>query len=224
MRSAAVVCLASLLAYGTANAQATEAILRNRAAAAAIPDGKMPESDRGRLTARAFADCLAKRKPVWVDRLLGASNDISDRMIARADMSECLAGGSLRFQPNLLRGALFGAEFRSTFGGSAVAVTGLEDPAIVYPAGLEKFSPLWIADCAVRKDASSVRRILISSPAAEENNAAYGALTPALKDCITPGLTLRFSKATIDGYLAEALYRRTAAAAGAASTGQGTGK
>jgi hypothetical protein len=175
--------------------------------------GKMSEGDRGRITARAFAECLLKRKPLWVDRLLSVPNPTSTRLLVRADMDDCLGTGTLSFKPNLMRGALFGAKYRSVYAASGATPVMTPAAEAFYAADRAAdpgfYSTLWIADCVVGKGPDAARRVILTRPATPENNEAYRALLPNLTACTARGVTARFSKSNIDGFLAEALYRRT---------------
>lgn len=212
MMTRAAIMNAALLATALGCVGTSSALAAGQSAAQ-IPMGKMSEGDRGRITARAFAECLLKRKPVWVDRLLGVPNPMSTRMLVRADMDECLDGGSLSFKPDLMRGALFGAKYRSVYAVPGAAPTMTPAAEIFYAADRASdpnfYSTLSIADCVVGKGPDVARKVVLTRPATPENNEAYRALLPNLTACMARGVTARISKANIDGFLAEALYRRT---------------
>jgi len=208
----ATIFNAAVLAIALGGMGANSALAAGQSAAQ-IPTGKMSDGDRGRITARAVAECLLKRKPVWVERLLGVPNPKSTRMLEQADMDECLDGGSLSFKADLMRGALFGAKYRSVYAVSAVAPTMTPAAEIFYAVDRASdpsfYSTLLIADCVVGKGPEVARQVILTRPATPENSEAYRALLPNLTACLTKGVTARISKANIDGFLAEALYRRT---------------
>jgi hypothetical protein len=70
-----------------------------------------------------------------------------------------------------------------------------------------------IGECVVKASPRGVGALLTAEPGTPEENAAFSAVTPALADCIPPGVELKMSKFELRGYLAEGAYRYAAAMA-----------
>jgi hypothetical protein len=70
-----------------------------------------------------------------------------------------------------------------------------------------------IGTCTTQASPTEVAALFATEPGTPEENAAYGAIMPALSGCIPPGVEMKISKFQLRGYLAEGAYRYAAAKA-----------
>ena len=190
---------------------------------ASIPSAKMTEELRGRLTAHRFAECLLVRKPRSVERILASSGVERRATMQKIDLSDCLSEGSLRFQANLLTGALYGAKYRVLYGGSTAPELAADNDDATF------FGPDVIADsmygrflistaCAVRAKPALAREIILAAPATRESTEAFAAFVPALGACTPQATSFHVSKTVLEGAIAEVLFRRAVRANGRSET------
>ncbi|HEX8215024.1 MAG TPA: hypothetical protein VF582_06080 [Allosphingosinicella sp.] len=133
----------------------------------------------------------------------------------------CLREGALGFRFPLLRGGLYEALYEEQFKRAGPA--GLPAvPPIDYtggnPAPLSDETAVAIAlvqfaDCVARANPTASRALILSKVASDEERAAFASLTPHLGGCLVSGTQLKFSRPMLRGFVAEALYRLSAAAA-----------
>ncbi|MES2337438.1 MAG: hypothetical protein V4537_05000 [Pseudomonadota bacterium] len=129
---------------------------------------------------------------------------------------ECLrsAFGQVRLRYNLvsLRPALFAAMYRRRFG--QIAPTSfVDEPALsvnaLYTGGplpQDAVARLSFANCVARTDAASAHRLLIARPWSDAEDAALPAVSDAMGKCLPTDQTLRMSRSTARGVVAEAMY------------------
>jgi hypothetical protein len=66
-------------------------------------------------------------------------------------------------------------------------------------------------DCVVSANPADARALVLATAATQAERAAIARLGPALGGCVAPKNQVRFSRAVLQGVLAEALYKRAAA-------------
>jgi hypothetical protein len=158
--------------------------------------------------------CLAKfgRKPA--ERFVAtvpfspAAADSAKRLAK----NECLADGTMSFNPEALRGPIYQALYRLRFGPKPVG--GLDSaPAILQESGAN--APVIIlrafADCVVRRDASSARALIMSDIGKPEETAAFTALVPSMGACVAKDSTVELKRPLLRGLFAESLYKLSVA-------------
>jgi hypothetical protein len=187
---------------------------------ARVPErGSMAE--RGNIVMREFARCTIDKKPGKVAALLamplGGEYDKAMRQVVTDD---CLSAGEIRFQPILLRGALFTelwqrrvlAESKSKPWGPALPAYDLNAPMVDADAKAQlQQSLLSFGDCIVKRDRPAANDVVVRQVGSKSQDEAYARLMPDLGPCLPQGQQVKFSKPILEGVLAEALYRAPAA-------------
>ena len=118
------------------------------------------------------------------------------------------AVGQVSFTPLLIRGMMFRGLYLKEFGQHAASqpLAAVQTPTWRFADG-DAFNSLQAyGECVVRRDAEGARAILLAPTASREEQVAYGRMKPAFADCLSPGATMRFSKAVIEGLVAEGLF------------------
>lgn len=219
------LCAAVLPPVGAAHAQrVTEAetgSLIRRPQAARIPDRSARDADRAYIAMLDFGRCTLDRRTSQVERALRLPvGREASAALGRAASDECLDTGEMRFQPVLLRGALFIEMWKRRALAKAKGVSwGFDlDPIVVpvIPPEATKDQKLhWglmtYASCVVQTDRAAASEAVTQRAGEPKEMAAYQRLSPALSGCLAEGETLSFSKAILGGALAEVLYRTSAA-------------
>jgi len=75
---------------------------------------------------------------------------------------------------------------------------------------------LVFGDCVATLDPAETRAFVLARPATAAENEAVAKLGASFGRCLAPGNEAKFSKTVLQGALAEALYRRSAASAASA--------
>jgi len=173
--------------------------------------------DAARKTMYAFAACVLKRHRKHVTELLALPVDdstITRDMRPLAD-ENCLAEGSLQFEPLLFRGSLYVELYRAEFGTEAAQLNPTPVSVNAIPSSspnpnLQSFSTLFgFADCLTHRDPWSVRTIVLAGPGSRQENEGLTTLSPEFQLCLVKGTQMRLSKSMLTGLLAEALYRQS---------------
>lgn len=199
---------------------------RPRPSAPAPPTymGLSPDDEQlSQRTMNKYAGCLLRtfrKRALAFLRLPPAS---FEAMLAARKLATgwCLREGALSFRFQLLRGGLYEALYEQEFKrAGAAALTAA--PPIDYtggnPAPLSNETAVAIAlvqfaDCVVRANPTASRALILSKVTSDEEKAAFASLTPHLGGCLVSGTQLKFSRPMLRGFVAEALYRLSAAAA-----------
>lgn len=134
---------------------------------------------------------------------------------------------TMRVNPVTLRPALFAALYRKRFG--KTAPLSFEDAP---PFALEtlfdgatntlpkaNIAMIVLGACVVRADTPAAHSLLMAHPWTAAEDAALPAVTQATRGCLTTAQTVRLNRATIRGFVAEALYDFSSARAGDAAPG-----
>ena len=192
-----------LIASGSGAAQ-QDTILPDRAASPS--EREVAPADQARQTMNDYAVCLVHTRLMAVQRALALSTDaaVGEGLAKLADR-ECLAHGELRMPRALLRGAVYRALYLRDFGRTPPAAPALA----AAPSGDSAFERF--GSCVNAADVGDTREFVMSVPATTREAAALKALAPALGQCIAPGNQIRFSRAVLQGVLAEAAYRQAKA-------------
>ena len=176
-----------------------------------------------RLVLFNFAQCIYARKSSGVERLMQLPIDTPEyealyKVLFDGVGDSCIEGdGSLKFTDGLLRGALFEAAYIKKFGSKRFNDLTLEQTASTGVTYSQPMSPVAqtqallqsFARCVVLLDTPSVRSLILASPGGSRENILTSALAPKLGQCLITGQKVEFSKPSLRGILAEALYRMT---------------
>ncbi|MBX3562121.1 MAG: hypothetical protein KF780_09955 [Sphingomonas sp.] len=169
-----------------------------------------------------FGLCTVRRNRRGVERFLriDAASPGFGQEGARLASADCLHGGTLRFQPAIFRGALYGALYRVDFR-SRAPVDIRDAPAIDYGetdlASASERRRSWVAwqmfaDCVVRANEVGARNLVLSDIGSAGENAAFAALHPMFEACLTEGVVATFNHSILRGLVSEGLYRLSLAA------------
>jgi hypothetical protein len=215
--------VAALALPGRANAQGGDYPTRIRPPGepARAQSESTGRTDEARRVMNAFALCIARRNRRDVDHFLAQPMGApSGRGLApRLASSDCLYNADLRFASTLFRGSLFEAIYQIDYGRRGLPNLATA-PVISYgrvdapDLSAEERSHLALhdfADCVVRVRPDEVRTLVLSRVASREEGQALAGLNSALSGCLVVGAEVRFSRAVLRGFLAESLYRLTAA-------------
>lgn len=164
----------------------------------------IPPAERARDTMGRFAACVVKARPNITREALSKTT-MAESTAALSDLvkPECLGEGTLRMDPNILRGALYRALYIREFGEKPVALQ--QVPGSGQPAAPDATQPF--GDCVVRAAPAQTQMFVVAAPATSEEKRALADLGPALTGCIDPRVQIRFTPAALEAMLAEALYK-----------------
>lgn len=185
-----------------------------------VPEGKFA-GDVARKVSDDLALCIVKRHYISVRKALAPPRDLmSDyKNLPKFMDSECFTGGDrvgsgggmssmdLTTNPISFRGGLYKALVVKDYGRKP-AVFG----ATAVEMGGDDATILQFADCVARAEPENSRNLLLSVAGSSRENAAVDALKPSLGKCAVANMSMRFSKGSLVGYLAEAYYREAEAA------------
>lgn len=184
--------------------------------AAEVTARDVSAADRARDTMNRYGVCVVRMKAIAVKRALSQPTDEAvDRALAATAIDECLRSGELKMSRSLFRGAVYRALYIRDFGqvsqgqitGGAQREGAAAEPVAATPMNLlQRFG-----DCVVRIAPADARALVLATAATQEERSAITRLGPALGSCVAPTGQVRFSRAVLQGVLAEALYKRSAA-------------
>jgi hypothetical protein len=172
-------------------------------------------------TMNKYAGCLLRtfrKRALAFLRLPPASYEA---MLAARKLATgwCLREGALSFRFQLLRGGLYEALYEEQFErAGAAGLTAV--PPVDYSGGNPTplsdetafaIALVQFADCVVRANPTASRALILSKVTSDEEKAAFASLTPHLGGCLVSGTQLKFSRPMLRGFVAEALYRLSAA-------------
>lgn len=176
-----------------------------------------------------YADCVVGRKafraPVEAFlRTVPDTMEFGDAAMKAADMT-CLNNAAVRrgastltmkLQPATFRDALYPALYRRDFGKKGPPAGIAAAPAAIvaneFSGDAGTLSPTYLAgrsmgDCVARAAPDQVHAFLVSRPYSSREEAAAGALNPAIGGCLPAGQTVRFSRTSLRSFLGEAMYK-----------------
>jgi hypothetical protein len=173
---------------------------------------------------RRFASCLVGGAEASSERRNMAaflSTDPDDPAInKRTDKilrENCVYGTGaesalLRFQPGLLRGAIFRQLYLDQGTQAAARITRADVAGVwSFDAGGSYAANQRFADCIVAANPKAADSFVRAKVASVQQDAALGELMGRMGGCLTQGLTLQMSRVVLDGLMAEALYRKATA-------------
>ncbi|MBO9623082.1 MAG: hypothetical protein J7500_10265 [Sphingomonas sp.] len=195
-----------VLGAPAAQAQQTGHIIADHAAEVSTRD--VSAADQARDTMNRYGICVVRMKSVAVKRALSKPSDEAiDAALAKIAISECLGSGELTMSRPLFRGAVYRALYIRDFGQVSQAPAAVAEPAVTTSANLLQS----FGDCVVVADPDDARALVLATAATQTERSAIARLGPALGSCVAPKNQMRFSRAVLQGVLAEALYKRAAA-------------
>ncbi|MGK2909606.1 MAG: hypothetical protein ACSLE1_07375 [Sphingobium sp.] len=178
---------------------------------------KLSKADRSMLSMDQYADCLLqydRKKVIALAQMYPESRDYT-RAAAKVAIDVCLEAGSISFDSQLLRGALFGALYRADFGAVAPSLRPVEVSYASDVSGINKEADAQyialrqFAACVVHKDAENGRALILHPAGSKPEKEAFRALSPLFGPCLQSGIKVTFSKQMVVGLIAEAMYRES---------------
>ena len=183
---------------------------------ARIPDDAKSDNAAAQIAMAAFARCVIARDQRGVARALGMEIGPDYwKAMGRLATSECLSSGQMKIPQNVMRGAIF-AEVYRLYDAKKKAIVEVrpldfDNPLLPeYRSNPLRYALLAFADCVIKRDMDSARKVVLLPPASREKDDAFRALTPSLGPCLTSGHKITFSKPILEGVIAEVLYRESA--------------
>ena len=206
---------ALLVALVAASPLAAQTILPQTKPATFDREGVI-KGDSARRTFDDYAACLLgrRRKPVLEVLALPSGSFEQNKAFLSLTKSECLDGGTIRFSAPIFRGSLYTALVRAQFARkpATLAPEPMDFTKQPIPAGESPPVPdvaelLNFASCVIHKDPENARDAIVASAGSPKEDAAMVALAKVYGLCLYADQTLRFSKGSLIGLLAEAYYR-----------------
>lgn len=214
-------CAVSLLAATTATAQ----IYRGHDGSPSDRELKAvasPEAN-AREQMQKFARCLLVRSPKRTEAYLalppGSAEADNEARSLSISFNDCLRSGTMKFNPTLLRGAMYEALYIRDFpmeGPTRFASATPGAPAVqpgTGPASPEVAALMQVGECIARAERPGSRALVLSKPGTADEDVAIKTVVPALSSCLPAGQTVRFSPSVLRGSIAEMLYRLSLAEA-----------
>jgi len=200
----------SALSSAAASAQ-TGTLINNHPAE--VEERDVGDQNAARRITNDFAECVVRKYGRLAERsVAGSASTKSAHLMASLAAPECLSSGELRMPQALMRGAMFRALYIRSYGRMAP----VGQPVVInYAAELipgdglsQRMAALLpIASCMAQGNPTASRAFVLANAATKAEQAAINALRPALANCLPAQMTITFSKAVLQGMLAEALYR-----------------
>ena len=175
----------------------------------------LSDADRGRAVAADYAFCLLRRhdRDVRAFAETPFMTEASIKAIQSLSNPDCLYNAKITMPYALIRGAIFRALYVKDYGKTDLMV-GDEAPdysgSVGDPSLAINATPLMLLDfagCVIRKDAASVKKVLLAEAGSDAEKNAFTALAPAFGPCLPQHKTVQFSKASLGAVLSEAMYR-----------------
>lgn len=227
---AAALCAA--LTAGSASAQRWEnrktvdtgSNIRKQAPAEPPYYRQASPSEKARFAVNQFALCRTERVRVTIERYLLDTKpaDWSDDGLQRIMgpyLTDCLMGGDVETPYEIMMGSTFLAVLRLKYRDAermpaltAVDYRALHD--VTDAKGSHYIATREFAQCVVMAAPKETAELLFSRELSPAETAAVQKVAPYLGPCLPQGTELKFSRAMLFGFLAEAMYR-SAEASGA---------
>lgn len=177
-----------------------------------------------RVVLQKFAECLNARRTGTVARFFSLPVDTEEYKKMESGLfvnvgDTCLSGsGEFQFSDGLLRGALFEAAYRKRFRAKVPAIApprSLNSAAAIYDQPLSSAASRQLnlqsfSECVVAADARSARELILSSPETGREAGAIANLSTKMGPCLAAGQKGGFSKTSLRGLIAEALFQMSA--------------
>ena len=187
-----------------------ESVLAPRSAD--LSNRNISDAEQARQITNDFATCMLKRTPRAVERAAALqSAKESYGALSKLASSECLGSVNLKMPMSLLRGATYRALYIREYRNAEPKVASSpinymteagQDEFLQKLARLNSFG-----SCVARANPEASRKLVLATVATEEEKAAIDALRPHLADCLPGGTSVKFSKASLQGLIAEVLFR-----------------
>ena len=180
---------------------------------ARIPDStRLTGEQAAQVTMNRYMACVVQRQRGKAERYvaLPSGSPEARALVPVLASYECLDSGELRFQPRLMRGGIYEALYRADFGRLPPGDLSARAPVTYVAVGEDdpqRAALLAFGDCVSRADAKGSHALLLSAPAGKAEGDAIAALMPALNACLSQGATVRFSRPSLRGVVAETTYR-----------------
>ena len=187
-------------------AAAAQSIISDPAAALSTRD--ISPAAQARDSMNRYAECIVKTHTTAVRRALSETAPAAVT-IALANLADrdCLRDGELQMGTSLFRGALYRALYLRDFGTDAalppsdLALEPSSNPLLEF------------GNCVAAFDPAQTQAFVVSKPATTAETEAITKLGASFGRCVAPGNQAQFSRTVLQGALAEALYKRSAAIA-----------
>jgi hypothetical protein len=189
------------------------------------PDGAPPEFNNGhivtgddaRLELDALAACLLREHQSEILHGLRLPDESRAQVTQLAPdyFNTCMGNFRIHFDYNSLRGSLYKVLFKHKFGASEPVLPAtpidfaLTDRTLPGSTDRTVFHGklLNFAECVVRSNPAAARELVLAMAGSGPEREAFAVLSGNFAGCMTPGVTLSFSKAALFGLIAEAYYR-----------------
>ena len=166
-----------------------------------------------------YARCIVLRYPDRMTAVLGRQIDVGYVADMQAlSRNDCLEKFGLAFDAFVLRGALFKELWRRRVSAEAhrkhwqpvLNPINLEAAPVKDKEATANYSLLWFADCVVKADPVAASRFVLAPIASPEEKTSYRNIVGLLGPCWATGEPLRLNVPTLQGIMAEVLYRAPA--------------
>lgn len=210
-----------LVALMVASPSMAQTILPHPEAATADREG-VSKGDSARRTMDAYAKCVLGRKRALVLEALALPSGSLEQgqALSKLVSNDCIDSAELQFNAPVFLGSFYTALVRAKFARKDVSfrpepVDYSKQPL---PEGSSPPIPpvaqlLNFASCVIHKDSVNARDAIVAAAGSPKENAAMAELSKVYGQCLYSDQSLRFSKATLKGVLAEAYYREADAPA-----------
>jgi hypothetical protein len=195
------------------NGQAGDVWRSKRYTPAQVPDvNKMTAAERGRVVLDGYANCVVRASPRKVTAMLAMPMHSAEAEAAsrRLTVDDCLSGGDLTFDTDVLRGSLYRALYRYEFAtnDSKLQPLSMDTAFNAKVTAQPNYDPLRrFSECVVRDNAVASRDLVMAAAASTIEQSAFAQLKTSFSTCMAKGSEVRFSKTVLVGLIAEMLYR-----------------
>lgn len=176
--------------------------------AAALSTRDISPAAQARDSMNRYAECIVRTHASAVREALSETSEAAvTTALARLADRDCLLTGELQMGTSLFRGALYRALYLRDFGADA------DLPPTDFALESSPNPLLEFGNCVAVLDPAQTRAFVVARPATSAETDAVTKLAASFGRCMAPGNQAQFSKTVLQGALAEALYKRSAAAA-----------
>jgi hypothetical protein len=208
-----------LMALMAAAASTAQTILPRPAPASADREG-VNKGDSARRMMDAYAKCVLGRKrgDTLAALALPSTSMEQGEALGKLLTSDCIDSAELNFNAPAFLGSLYTSLVRAKFARRDVAFRA--EPVDYTRQPIPEGSSLPIqshghflnfASCVIHKDPANSRDAITAAAGAPKEDAAFAELSKIYSQCLYSDQTLRFSKGSLKGVLAEAYYREATA-------------
>jgi hypothetical protein len=183
----------------------------------------LSDTDRARISLRKLSRCVARGQDQSVFKRVAARYLAGPPTLERARttgaygmVQMCVNSWgsgrdryieSMQFAPELLRGGLFRALYLDRFGPKAPVLRAASETSAWRLPDSDRYALMQrFGECVALGNPQAAVAAITSDVGTVREGAAYASLAPTLSKCVMSGSQIRFSKSTIEGVVAEALY------------------